>query len=295
MEQREDILALVRRRTVLFDGAMGTMLMAEGLRGGEAPERWNREKPEIVKSIHRRYFEAGSDAVVTNTFGGNRLKLREGKQDHEVSQINARAAELAKAVSPLGRFVGGDIGPSGELIAPLGRISAEQLEEMFSEQARALIAGGVDFIIIETIFSLQEALAALRGARRVAQHPVFVSMTYEQKDRGFFTLMGETPEVCTKALEQEGADAIGANCTLQSREMIPLARVLRRSTSLPVIVQPNAGKPVIQDGKTIYVQDPEDFARDVYSMVEEGVNIVGGCCGTTPAFISVLHRRLFGG
>jgi methionine synthase I (cobalamin-dependent) len=294
MEQGGDILALVRKRTVLLDGAMGTMLMAEGLTGGEMPEKWNLDKPEVVKSIHRRYFEAGSDAVTTNTFGGNRLKLREGKRDYGVSQINAHAAELAKAVSPLGRFVGGDIGPSGQLIAPLGKISEEQLEEVFSEQARALIAGGADYIIIETIFSLQEALAALRGARRAAQHPIFVSMTYEQKDRGFFTLMGETPEVCTKALEQEGADAIGANCTLQSREMIPLARVLRGSTSLPVFVQPNAGKPIIQDNKTVYTQDTEDFAKDVYSMVEEGVNVVGGCCGTTPAFISVLHKRLFG-
>jgi len=289
---REDILGLVRRRTVLLDGAMGTMLMAEGLQGGEAPETWNRHKPEVVKSVHRRYFEAGSDVVLTNTFGGNRLKLGKADRADEVFQLNALAGELAKAASPPDRFVAGDVGPSGELIAPLGSFEAEHLEEIFAEQAQALISGGVDLIIIETMFSLQEALAALRGVRKAGPCPVFVSMTYEMKDRGFFTLMGETPEVCTKTLEHEGADVVGANCTIGSREMIPLVGILRSSTTLPVIVQPNAGKPLFKNGKTVYDEPPEAFAEDIQSMVEEGANVVGGCCGTTPEFISAVHRRL---
>lgn len=293
-DHQEDILALMRRRVVILDGAMGTMLIAEGLSGGDAPEIWNLLEPETIKSIHRRYFDAGSDVVLTNTFGGNRSKLRKTKRDDAVVRINSLAAELAKAVCPPGRFVAGDIGPSGELVAPVGSLTPENLEEIFAEQARALVSGGVDLILIETMFSLQEAVAALRGARSVSGCPVFVSMTYERKNRGFFTMMGEKPGACTKTLEDEGADGVGTNCTLGSREMIPLARILRESTNLPVIVQPNAGKPLLRDGKTVYDQAPEEFAEDIQSIVQAGVNVVGGCCGTTPKFISTIHRSLFG-
>ncbi len=209
-------------------------------------------------------------------------------------QLNTRAARLAKGVSPPNRFVAGDIGPSGGLIAPNGNFTAQELEGIFAEQAKALASGQVDLIIVETMFSLQEALAALRGVRKVADCPVFVSMTYESKNRGYFTMMGETPGVCVKALEREGADVVGANCTLGSREMIPLAETIRHCTGLPVIIEPNAGKPRLEGGKTVYDQDPEEFAEDVQAMVEAGINAVGGCCGTTPEFISVLHSRLFG-
>ncbi len=292
MDHQRSILGLVKRRVVILDGAMGTMLMAEGLTGGDLPEAWNLQKPETVKSIHRRYFEAGSDVVLTNSFGGNRSKLGKRRRGDEVIPLNTVAAQLAKEASPPDRFVAGDMGPSGEMIEPLGKVTVDQLEEVFGEQAHALASGGVDLIVIETMFSLQEALAALRGVRSASQCPVFVSMTYERKDRGFFTVMGETPEVCTKTLEQEGADGIGANCTLGSGEMIPLARILRDSTSLPVIAQPNAGMPRFEGGKTVYDQAAEDFAGDIQSMVDEGVNVVGGCCGTTWEFISAIHRRL---
>ncbi len=291
--RQDDILGLVKKRTVLFDGALGTTLMAEGLPSGDLPERWNLEAPEKVKSVHKRYFEAGSDVVLTNSFGANRLKLKKKNLDRDVFQLNTQGAQLAKAVRPPHRFVAGDMGPSGELIAPLGTVTAQEMEEIFAEQAKALASGEVDLIIVETMFSLQEALAALRGVRKVTDCPLFVSLTYESKNRGYFTMMGETPEVCAKALESEGVDVVGANCTLGSREMIPLARVLRDATSLPVIIQPNAGKPRLKDGETIYDQDPEEFADDVQAIVEEGVNLVGGCCGTTPKFISALHRRLF--
>jgi len=293
-DRQDDILGLVKKRTVLFDGAMGTTLMAEGLPSGDSPERWNLQEPEKVKSVHKRYFEVGSDVVLTNSFGANRLKLKKKDLDRDVFQLNTQGAQLAKAVRPPDRFVAGDMGPSGELIVPLGTSTAQEMEEIFAEQAKALASGEVDLIIVETMFSLQEALAALRGVRKVTGCPLFVSMTYESKNQGYFTMMGETPEVCTKALESEGVDVVGANCTLGSREMIPLARVLRDSTSLPVIIQPNAGKPRLKDGKTIYDQDPEEFADDVQAIVEEGVNLVGGCCGTTPKFISALRRRLFG-
>jgi 5-methyltetrahydrofolate--homocysteine methyltransferase len=291
-EKSKDVLALVRERTVLFDGAMGTMLIAEGLSGGEISERWNLDKPDTVKAIHRRYFEAGCDVALTNTFGANRSKLKKKNLEREVFQFNTLAAKLANGVNPGDRFVAGDIGPSGELIAPDGNLSAHDMEGIFAEQAEALDTEKVDLILVETMFSLQEAVAALKGVRTVSQCPVFVSMTYEKKDRGYFTLMGETPEVCSKTLEDVGADVIGANCTIGSKEMIPLARILRDSTNLPVIVQPNAGKPQLKDGKTIYEQDPEDFAEDIEAMVRIGVNVVGGCCGTTPEFISAIYKRI---
>ncbi len=282
----------MKKRVVLFDGAIGTMLMAEGLQAGDVPETWNRDKPETVKSIHRRYFGAGADVVLTNTFGGNRIKLGKRNLENEAYRLNALAAELAKAVCPPDKFVAGDIGPCGELIAPLGSLEAQDLEDVFAEQTQALVSGGVDLVVIQTMFSLQEALAALRGVRRVAHCPVFVSMTFERKDNRYFTMMGETPEVCVKALESEGADTVGVNCTIGSGEMIPLAKILRESTSLPLIVQPNAGKPVVRDGKTVYDQTPEEFAEDIQVMLREGINAVGGCCGTTPEFISAIHDRV---
>ncbi|MBW2058405.1 MAG: homocysteine S-methyltransferase family protein [Deltaproteobacteria bacterium] len=293
MQSDGDILTLAKKRVVLFDGAMGTMLIGEGLSGGEAPEMWNIQRPETVRSVHKRYFDAGSDVALTNTFGGNRLKLRRAKQEKAVFEINTAAVELARSASPPGRFVAGDIGPSGELLAPVGTVTPETMEDVFAEQADALASGGVDFILIETMFSLQEAVAALRGARRACNCPVVVSITYESKSRGFFTMMGETPETCVKTLQDEGADGVGTNCTLASGEMILLARVLRESTSLPLIVEPNAGKPFLRGGKTVYDQTPEEFARDIHSMVEAGVDMVGGCCGTTPEFISAVHRALF--
>jgi methionine synthase I (cobalamin-dependent) len=269
------------------------MLMVEGLQPGEGPEMWNLYKPEAVQSVHKRYFEAGATVVLTNTFGANRSKLKKRGSESEVARINTRGAELATGVCPPGKLVAGDIGPSGELIAPLGKMTAEDLEEVFAEQAQALIAGGVDLIVVETMFSLEEALAALRGIRRVTEGPVFVSMTYERKEQRFFTMMGETPEACNKALEKAGANGVGANCTLGSRDMIVLARVLRRSTRLPVVVQPNAGDPRLRDGQTVYDQKPEAFAADIQSIVKEGVNGVGGCCGTTPEFLFAVHQRLF--
>ena len=290
--EKVNILTLVKERTVLLDGAMGTTLMVEGLPGGELPEAWNLDKPDVIQSIHRRYFEAGADGVLTNSFGGNRLKLEKKQRDDDVERINTRAAQLARAVTPPGKFVAGDMGPSGELLTPVGSYSPEELEEVFEEQARALISGGVDLILIETMFSLQEALTALKGVRRAGHGPVFVSITYERKGDRFVTIMGDIPEGCVKALEQEGADGIGANCTIRSDEMIPLAATLRGLTNLPLVIQPNAGTPRVKNGSAIYTQTPDDFANDVEAMVKEGVNVVGGCCGTTPEFISAIHARL---
>ena len=172
------ILELAKKKTVIFDGAMGTMLMAAGLKAGETPEGWNLEKPSLVTDIHRKYYDAGSDVVHTNTFGGNAIKLADRGLSDKMERINVEAAKLAREACPSGKFVAGDIGPTGKLIKPLGDLVIEEAEEAFFRQAQALLKGGVDLISIETMFSLQEALAALRAAKRLRGVTVIAALTF---------------------------------------------------------------------------------------------------------------------
>jgi methionine synthase I (cobalamin-dependent) len=268
------------------------MLMDRGLSSGEAPERWNLERPEVVKEIHRAYFSAGCDVVQTNTFGGNRFKLSEKQLEGDLVRINQTAVRLAKKVCPPGKFVAGDVGPSGKLMAPFGPYTVEEMEGVFAEQGQILAEAGVDLISIETMFSLEEALAALRGIRGVTGLPIFVSMSFDLKPRGFFTLMGETPEACVGALEENGADVLGSNCQLGSGEMVDLIQEIRSLAKIPIIAQPNAGSPMLKGGITVYEQSPEKFAEDMLGIVEGGANVVGGCCGTAPIFIEKLRQGL---
>jgi len=281
-----------KEKIILFDGAMGTMLLSAGLSQGKSPEAWNLERPSLIAEIHRRYFEAGSDVVHTNTFGGNPLKLVNQGLADQMELINVEAVRIARNVCPAGKFVAGDMGPTGKLLKPFGDGTPEALEECFREQARALVKGGVDFISIETIFSLQEALAAVRGAKAIGNVLVIVSMTYNRTKKGFFTIMGENVEQCVAALEQEGADVIGSNCTLGSRDMIDLTKEIRAATKKPILIQPNAGKPVTRKGVTTYEQQPAEFARDGKQIKEAGAEMIGGCCGTNADFISELARAL---
>ncbi len=289
----QQLLDLIKQRVVLFDGALGTMLMARGLSSGEAPEKWNVERPEVVKEIHRAYFAAGADVVHTNTFGGNRFKLGEKQLEGDLVRINQRAVRLAREVCPPGKFVAGDVGPSGKLMEPFGPCDVEDMEKNFAEHGQILADAGVDLISIETMFSLEEALAALRGIRGVTHLPIFVSMTFDRKPKGFFTLMGESPEACVRSLEENGADVLGSNCQLGSREMVDLIQEIRGWAKIPVIAQPNAGSPTLREGTTVYEQSPGEFAEDILRIVEGGADVVGGCCGTTPGFIEETRQRLF--
>ncbi|UCD72039.1 MAG: homocysteine S-methyltransferase family protein, partial [Syntrophobacterales bacterium] len=269
------------------------MLITRGLSSGVAPEKWNVERPEVVGEIHRAYFSAGSDVVQTNTFGGNRLKLRDKQLEDDLVRINESAVKLAREVCPPGKFIAGDVGPSGQLMAPFGPFSVGEMEGIFAEQGQILVDAGVDLISIETMFSLEEALAALRAIKGVTDLPVFVCMSFDLKPKGFFTLMGETPKACIKALEENGADVLGSNCQLGSTEMVDLIKELRSWTNAPIIAQPNAGSPTLKGGETVYEQSHEEFAQDILRIVEAGANVVGGCCGTTPRFIQEAGQRLF--
>jgi len=275
------LLDLLKQRTVLLDGAMGTELMRAGLGQGECPDAWNVDKPEAVKDIQRRYFEAGSDAVVTNTFGATPIKLAAYGLEQRCREINLAGARLAKEVRPEGRFVGGDMGPTGKFLKPMGEYEEPQFEEAYLVQAAALDEAGVDFLIIETMYDLREALCAARACRKASSLPVFVSLTFSRTPRGFFTLMGDSPSKALKALEQEGASAAGANCTLDSEAMVELVKIMRPETRLPLIAQPNAGQPDVLGKKEMtYSQGSAEFVRHMLRIIDYGAQVVGGCCGT---------------
>jgi 5-methyltetrahydrofolate--homocysteine methyltransferase len=276
-----------------MDGAMGTELMARGLPQGACPEIWNVERPGVVQEIHRSYFEAGSDVVSTNSFGGNRVKLASHGLADRSAELNLAAARLAREVAPPGTYVAGSVGPTGKFLTPQGKFTETEFETVFAEQARALAEGGVDVLIIETQYDLREALCALRAAVRSVDLPVFVTMTFNAVPRGFFTLMGDSVARCLSELEKGGARAVGANCTLDSEQMAGLVKAMRRETSLPLIAQANAGLPVLgADGRVKYSQDLKDYVRFVPDLIREGANIIGGCCGTNPAFIKAMAESV---
>jgi 5-methyltetrahydrofolate--homocysteine methyltransferase len=286
------ILELAEKKTVIFDGAMGTMLIAAGLKAGESPELWNIGKPAAVVDVHRKYYQAGSDVVHTNTFGGNAVKLADKGLSAKMELINAEAASLARQACPAGKFVAGDIGPTGKLLKPLGDLAIEEAEEAFFRQAQALVRAGVDLISIETMFSLEEALAALRAAKRLGDVLVIAGLTFKQTKKGFFTMMGEGVNQAVQAFEEAEADVIATNCSLGSKDMVALTREIRTATGKPILAQPNAGKPVTRQGITTYQQTPAEFAEDGKRIREAGANMIGGCCGTDPEFIRELASAL---
>jgi 5-methyltetrahydrofolate--homocysteine methyltransferase len=289
---KPDIRQLVRRRLVLYDGGMGTMLFAAGLLDGESPEPWNWEKPEVVNAVYRAYYEAGSDVVQTNTFGGTPIKLSERDLQDRTYDANYLAAKALKAICPEGTYAAGDVGPIGKFLKPMGEYSVEEFDASFEAQMHGLRDGGVDFISIETMYSLQEALCALRAAKKVTDLPVVVGMTFDKNPRGFFTLMGETVPQCLQALKDNGADIVGSNCTHGTPVFLELARLIRDTTDLPVIVQPNRGRPFLEKGEMGYKQTVDEFVEDIVRIASIGVNIIGGCCGTTPEFIGRMKTAL---
>jgi 5-methyltetrahydrofolate--homocysteine methyltransferase len=280
------ILDLCRKRVVLLDGGMGSELIKQGLPQGTCPEQWNNIYPDRVKNIHTDYFEAGSDAVLTNSFGGNAVKLSSYSLEERCYSINRKAAELAKEVCPDNGLVGGSMGPTGKFLKPYGEFNPDQFEDAYAEQARGLNEGGADFLLIETQYDLREALCALRGARRHFNKDIYLTLTFNQTPRGFFTMMGNSLEECSRVLEENEVPAYGANCTLESKGMASLIKEWRVYASSPLIAQANAGQPVPrEDGTVYYKQSPEDYVRYVPPMIENGADIIGGCCGTDPEFI----------
>lgn len=294
---KADLAETMRRRLVLFDGGLGSMLIAAGLGEGEEPAGWNVTRPEELIEIHAAYVEAGAEVVQTNTFGANRLKLSASHAGRklDVAEVNEKGVEVArKAMERSGRgaFLAGEMGPTGLFFPPVGQLTPEDAREAFVEQARVLEGCGVDAFLIETMYDIREAAEALRAVREVSSRPVIVELTFEKKPRGYFTLMGDAPAAAAEALAEGGADVIGSNCTLSSVDMIGLVEEFRRVTEAPLLFQPNAGRPVVENGLPVYRQRPQEFAEDIEKIVRAGANAVGGCCGTTPEFIRAVHERI---
>ena len=290
-----NLLEKLKEKTILFDGAIGTVLMESGHVTTRSPILLNLEQPGLVADLHKQYYDAGSDVVIANTFGGNTLKLTAEGLEQQLESLNREGVRLTQSACPPGRFVAGDMGPCGKMLKPLGDVALEDMQENFFKQAGILIDAGVDLITIETMYSLEEALAAVNGVRTAGDILLLVSITFSQTPNGFFTMMGEDITRCTSALEDAGVDMIGANCTLNSSDIIGLTTELRASTAKPILIQPNAGQPITRKGVTFYEQSPSEFAADARKIKAAGADMIGGCCGTTPAFIREVAAALADG
>jgi len=284
-----DFREYLSAHTVFFDGGMGTLLQEMGLAQGEYPELWNISHREAVIGIHKAYFDAGCNVVTTNTFGANTLKFKED----ELEEIIRAALDCAKEAREAARsgqekFIALDIGPSGKLLKPLGDLDIEDAVALFSKSAALGEKYGADLIIIETMNDSLETKAALLAAKESTSLPVVVSNVYGEDGK---LMTGADPAAMVALIEGLGADALGANCSLGPKQLMSTAKELISLASIPIIIQPNAGLPRVENGKTVFDVSPEEFALDLSELVSAGVRIVGGCCGTTPAHIEALVKR----
>ena len=283
----------ILEKTLLGDGAMGTQLQQAGLEPGGCGEAWNVEHPDRVLAIQKRYVEAGSDCLITNTFGGSRIMLERHAKDADVAAINKAGALIAReAFGEKEGYVLGDIGPFGGLLEPYGEVAEKSVREAFAEQARALVDGGADAIIIETQTSLEELGIGLEAAREAGAPCVIGSMAYDVTFDGeeIRTMMGIGPEDAAEFMAENGADVIALNCG-SGIDVSWAARAVeryRRITDLPTMAQPNAGLPELVDMEVVYRQTPEEMTGELSALLNAGANIVGGCCGSSPD-----HLRLF--
>lgn len=272
----------------LFDGAMGTMLQRYGLTTDACPDYYNISHPDIVRRVHREYAEAGSEYITTNTFGTSALKLRDYGLEDKVEAICAAAVQNARSAGPRVK-VAGDIGPTGQFLLPLGTLSFDEAAENFYRTAKALADAGADCLIIETIIDIQEMRAALTAAKAAASLPVICQMSYADDGR---TITGTDPAAAAILLDAMGADVIGANCSVGPDKLLEAAKQMTAVTNKPIIIQPNAGIPVLEDGVTRFPLSPEDMAAYISKFAEAGVSFTGGCCGTTPAHLRAIRRAI---
>src|SRR6516164_6804696 len=293
--KKSSLLTVLRERRLVCDGAMGTQLMLAGLANGECGEAWNLAHPDRVLKIQRNYVEAGADCLITNTFGGSRLMLKRHGHVEDLREINQAGARIAReAFNGREGFVLGDLGPLGAILEPYGDLSQAEARAAYEEQARALVEAGVDAIIIETQTALEEMGVAIDAAKAAGAPCVIASFAYDlSQDKSFYvTMMGVTPERAAELADEHGANIIALNCGtgMDMNGAAMVAKKYREACGLPVMVQPNAGLPVLENMKAVYKQLPADMAKNVPDVISAGANIVGSCCGSTPEHTRAIRQ-----
>lgn len=295
-EMKNEFLELLNQRILVMDGAMGTMLQQYGLKAGECPEMWNVTNPDIVKKIHASYLEAGADIILTNTFGANGLKLQKYGCRNRLPELNEQGVKLAREAiddykkdSAVLLFIAGSIGPTGEILEPCGPAKKEEVFVAYQEQAKALDSSGVDFILLETFYNLDEIKIALKAVKENSNLPIFASMSFDESLR---TIYGIIPETTVETLFQDGADGIGANCGSGPDALYKVVARMRAITNAPLLVKPNAGVPYLENNKVIYPATPQEMAEYTEKYIQIKINIIGGCCGTTPEHIKAMVRKI---
>lgn len=294
---KQTLLEALQIRRLVGDGAMGTQLMLAGLESGACGEAWNLTHPDRVLAIQRRYTEAGADCIITNTFGGSRIMLRRHGHEKELAEINAAAVRITReAFGGRPGYVLGDIGPLGALLEPYGDLSEAEARSALEEQAGALVKAGADAIIIETQTGLEELGLAIDAAKAAHAPCIIASLAYDLSMDGTFykTMMGISPERAAEFVEGRGAHIVALNCGtgMDMRGAAMVARIYREHCSLPIMVQPNAGLPVLENLKAVYRQPPADTARAVPEVLAAGAGIVGSCCGSTPEHTREIRRMV---
>ena len=292
-----ELLSEIHKKVLLCDGAMGTQLQAAGLEPGECGDGWNLAYPDRVLQIQQRYVEAGSDCLTTNTFRANRLALDAHGLGGKAVEINRRAVEIAReAFGTRPGFVLGDLGPFGGLLEPYGLTTAEEALEAFLEQAKALVQAGVDAVIIETMTALDELELAIRAAREADAPCVIASVAFDLSHDGTAvrTMMGVSPGQAIQLMQEAGVDVAGTNCgaNVDIDWAVRILEQYRRESDLPLLAQPNAGRPHVVEGRDVWDMGPEEFARGIQECIRAGAKIVGGCCGTSPEHIKAVADML---
>ena len=283
--------ALKKKSTLISDGAWGTFLHEKGLKGDECPESWNLSRPDDVYDIALSYVKSGADTILTNSFGGSRFKLDAYGLGDQCYEINKAAAEISRRAAASEVLVLGSIGPTGKLLL-MGDVSETELYDAFKCQAQALADGGADAIIIETMSDIGEAVIAVKAAKENTSLEVICTMTYDYTPaEEYRTMMGVSPTDSIKPLLDAGADILGANCGNGTAGMIEIIKEMRSANKdIPLLVHANAGLPIIENGKSIFPESPEEMSRQMIDLLDAGANIVGGCCGTTPAHIESIVK-----
>jgi 5-methyltetrahydrofolate--homocysteine methyltransferase len=283
---KQPILAFLASGVRVLDGGMGSMMIEAGLPVGQCPETFDGDK---IRRIHEQYVEAGADIILSCTFGASPITLAKHGIADRMAELNGRNARLALEAAGDRAYVLGDLGPTGELIAPMGALTEDEIVAAFASQARALDEAGVDGFIIETMMDPTELRAAARAVRQASAKPLFASMTFTSTPRGFRTMFGTTPEQAVQAMEAEGVDVIGTNCTLAPDEMPAVVAEIARHTTRPVFAEPNAGRPTT-DGERVIYPMVENLEQHIEALIDAGARVIGGCCGTTPDYVRSVRR-----